>query len=784
MKQGKIELLFVITELYKGGAEVALINLLKSLDKNIYSVDLLIMSQKTNCGSLIGLVPAWVCVCNAGITNLELGFDGSETEFLCGSTTAIEFVSGKHYDMAFSYGEWGRHNFVSDHVDAKEKNLWIHTDITAVPSFNEKVFFDTFSKYRFYIFVSDLVKQAAIKKFPFLDKKAIVIHNILDQQELIHLSEEYLPDIIGAPWTNNIITVANIRNEKGYKRILATAKELSRRNFDFRWWCIGKFSDECLTTEILDEIKMADLSDKLILLGPKDNPYPYVKKADLFVLLSDYEAWPLATAEAMLLGVPALATATTGAKEHIRNNVNGILTSFDINDIANHIIEYFIDVDLRNSIKKEVKTYSLKCQNNHEFIDFIDNRLPERKAKMIERLDFDQNTPYVAVEAAIHLNRYAIAKPYCKGKSVLDVASGEGYGSFLLNRWGASHVEAIDIDDDTVKKAQALFGSEDVHFQCHKAEALPFESYSFDLITSFETIEHLEKPEEFLKEIKRVLKPGGVIILSCPNDPYYYKTEEEFNPFHKRKYTYFEYKDLVEKYLGNHVQYYLGFAADGFLNIPMTKSTEPSTDGFVAKKDMFETLNYTECHNALFIESDRYINHWNSNYYVGIWGADSQKCDINTVIYPREFFLELKDQDISLLKGISGWEKKEKKYKMLLDTKDEELEKAQEDKEIEIEALKEYLDNKWDEEVEALKQTCKGLQLESDRLSMMVDLVTKEKNALRENAYNNYNQFLQVHNEYEALQTELDIMKSTKGYKLLNLIYRFRCKIRVIFHKR
>ena len=107
--------------------------------------------------------------------------------------------------------------------------------------------------------------------------------------------------------------------------------------------------------------------------------------------------------------------------------------------------------------------------------------------EMIERLDFSGKEKYSAVEATIHLNRYAMARPYVAGKRVLDVASGEGYGSFLLRRWGAESVEGIDVDEQTVETATRLFGGDGVHYQCHTAEQLPFEDHTFDVVCSFET---------------------------------------------------------------------------------------------------------------------------------------------------------------------------------------------------------------------------------------------------------------------------------------------------------
>lgn len=793
MECEKTKLLFVVTELYKGGAEVALVNLLKKLNQVDYSIDLLILSQKKFDNSLVEQVPRWVQVCNAGILNLKAGFEGTEDEFLYGGNIAQDFVKNKSYDIAFSYGEWCRLDFVAKYVIAKEKNVWIHTDIAVAPNFNEDRFFSTFSDYRFYIFVSETTRINAVEKYPFIQKKTIVIHNILDKEELENMASAPISEFKNV-WTHKIITVANVRYEKGYQRIFEVAKELKQRNFEFEWFCVGAFSDSGLANEISNGIKSNGLEKHLYLLGAKENPYPYIAHSDLFVLLSDYEAWPMAMAESMLLGVPALATSTSGAKEHIKDQKNGLLTSFDINEIADKIQFFFEEKDLQNQIKKEVCSFGKDINGFLEFDGFMEERMPRRKT--MERLDFGQQVPYNSIEASIHLNRYAMTRPFCKDKRVLDVACGEGYGSFLMKQWGALQVDAIDIDESTVKKAQHLFGSDNVRFHCHTAEELPFESYTFDLITSFETIEHLDNPEKFLKEIKRVLRPGGTILLSCPNDPYYYKADDEGNPFHKQRYTYFEFKELAERCLGNHVKYYLGFAVDGFLNMPLEKSTVPDENGLPITNSMFELFNYTECSSALFLESDRLINQWNSNYYVGIWGAIPPNFEISAAVFPREFFVEHKDEDISLRKEMTNWTSEKNSMKALLEEKEVEIKKIREDVAIEMESLREYQNHNSNKAYKDLKHECDTAHLETDRLSLMLELITKEKDCLSRSASSNYNQFMQINSLYELakedinkntvlykqVKTELDIMKSTKGYKILNLIYRFRCKMRAIFH--
>lgn len=355
---------------------------------------------------------------------------------------------------------------------------------------------------------------------------------------------------------------------------------------------------------------------------------------------------------------------------------------------------------------------------------------------MIERLDFGDQTPYNAVEATIHLNRYSMVKSLCEGKRILDAACGEGYGSYFLKKWGAKEVFGLDVDADTVKKAEHLFGSPEVKYQCHTVEELPFPDYYFDMVVSFETIEHLDHPEKFLQEIQRVLKPGGMIVLSCPNDPYYYASMEDFeNPFHKRQYTYFDFKELAERYLGKHVDYYLGVSVNGFLNMPISRATEPSEE---QPDNMLEMLNYTECSSALCVKQDRYINHWNCNYYVGIWGGDEKCIGITTAIYPREFFAKVEDQDIELVKQIQKWRQ--------------------------LDGVKSLTD---------LVEKMRVEKLKAERFATMVELLNKEIAVLRE-------QNDKVYHDNALITGELEGIKQSKGWKILRILY----KIEGLFRRR
>lgn len=414
--------------------------------------------------------------------------------------------------------------------------------------------------------------------------------------------------------------------------------------------------------------------------------------------------------------------------------------------------------------------------------------------EMIERLDFSGKQKYSAVEATIHLNRYAMARPYVAGKRVLDVASGEGYGSFLLRRWGAESVEGIDVDEQTVETATRLFGGDGVHYQCHTAEQLPFEDHTFDVVCSFETIEHLDHPELFLQEIRRVLKPGGNIILSCPNDPYYYKQGTPGNPFHKRQYTYFDFKQLAEKYLGQRVRYYLAYALNGFVNLPIEESTLPPEGGEESPlpTDMMEMFNYKDAVQAVCVSGERYLNHWNANYFVGIWGPNNST-SINASIFPRETFIEIKDEDEEFLREVArlkeDFEKhtaQEAEYARQLEETKAVFKQREEDYKQQLEAGKAYIEHIKEE---AARQAHVA-ELEQQRTSMMLGLVNKEKDMMQQSYARDYAELTRLREQYNQLSTEnaqhceeLRLIHASRGFKLLNMGYPIKKRIWKIFGK-
>ena len=153
-----------------------------------------------------------------------------------------------------------------------------------------------------------------------------------------------------------------------------------------------------------------------------------------------------------------------------------------------------------------------------------------------------------------HLHRYAIAARFCAGKRVLDIASGEGYGSALLAQT-ASEVVGVDVDQRAVDHARHAYYAANLRFMRGSTTEIPLADGAVDVIASFETIEHVGEHERMLDELRRVLVPGGVLIISSPNKLVYSDEPGFENPFHEKELYFSELRDLLVRRF-RHVAFY------------------------------------------------------------------------------------------------------------------------------------------------------------------------------------------------------------------------------------
>jgi len=182
--------------------------------------------------------------------------------------------------------------------------------------------------------------------------------------------------------------------------------------------------------------------------------------------------------------------------------------------------------------------------------------------KFVERLilEHEENPEFIQ----LHLARYEFAKHFVQSKRVLDVACGSGYGSAMLKEAGASTVVGIDVSPEVIEYARAHFNGTGAEFAVGDAEDLSLYR-DFDVVVSFETIEHLRHPETFLAEITRSLSSQGTLIVSTPQREKGTLHDKPQNLFHLREWTLEEFQQLLSKYFHHvniHGQY--GFAKMGF----------------------------------------------------------------------------------------------------------------------------------------------------------------------------------------------------------------------------
>jgi SAM-dependent methyltransferase len=157
-----------------------------------------------------------------------------------------------------------------------------------------------------------------------------------------------------------------------------------------------------------------------------------------------------------------------------------------------------------------------------------------------ERIVPDETEPGIV---ALHLKRYEFALPWCRGRDVLDGACGVGYGTAHLAR-EAGRVVGVDRDEGAIAYARAHYAAANVEFRVADLLDLDLPDASFDVVCSFETIEHLPDPDAFLLEVTRVLRPGGTFLVSTPRSDE--TTRRPDNPFHELELSAADFASLLE----------------------------------------------------------------------------------------------------------------------------------------------------------------------------------------------------------------------------------------------
>lgn len=285
-----------------------------------------------------------------------------------------------------------------------------------------------------------------------------------------------------------------------------------------------------------------------------------------------------------------------------------------------------------------------------------------------------------------HLARYAFASRLARGKRVLDAGCGTGYGSAELAKVALS-VNAVDVAPEALAWAREHFPLPNLCFEQASATSLPHADASFDLVVSFEVIEHLEDWAAFLREVRRVLVPCGQFIVSTPNRLYYAETRERTgpNPFHVHEFDYAEFRAELGAVFP-HISLFLENHAEGVVFQPVDGSAPAETRVDAGEPQPEE-----------------------AHFFVAVCAHRPQTGNPTFVYLPRAAnLLRERERHIDLLEGE-------------LRTKDEWLEKAKGELaalNVEHGALKEELEqrNRWAQELNVRLDTAAAqiLQLQDE----------------------------------------------------------------------
>ena len=362
--ESKTSVAFLINQLFKGGAETALVNLLRTMDETLFDVDLIIFDQLDLPGSisLIPEVPSWVHVVNIAENEKQTAFVKKAIFKVERKLTGVqpfrqgvkEYLQGRYYDAVISYGEWFSSALAARYANARRKYVWIHADMDKAAFLHPDILryrgmFDGF------FFASRHSMEAAQKKYPELIGHSYVVPNRVDSEKILTMSEETPAVSIPDDGLPLLVTVANIREEKNHLREVEAMRRLYAEGVRFRWVNIGSLANAPVVARLRQSIRSAGLEEYFLLPGAIENPYPIMRRADAVCVLSDHESWSMVITEAKALGVPVIATRTSGALEQIKDGESGILTAFSSEDIAEKIRTFFSDPTLGEYIRRTLK---------------------------------------------------------------------------------------------------------------------------------------------------------------------------------------------------------------------------------------------------------------------------------------------------------------------------------------------------------------------------------------------------------------------------------------------
>lgn len=358
-----------------GGAEMSLIGLLGALNPERVTVDLFVYSHQgplmkfiPDYVNLLPEVPSYAVIERPMSEALRRGLLGVVTGRLLaklncrrfrrhypakGDDAAIMQYVGDYvtpwlprinpdveYDLCISY--LTPHNIGRDKVRAKKRLAWIHTDYSTV-DIDVVRELPVWGAYDHIASISHDVTSSFLNAFPSLSDRIIEIENILSA-DFVHSRAERSVEL---PETVRLLSIGRYCTAKNYDNVPDICRRLRLQGVDAKWYIIGFGGSEEL---IRQRIAEAGMEEHVILLGKKDNPYPYIKACDIYVQPSRYEGKSITVREAQILCKPVAVTNYPTASSQIKNGVDGVIVPLDNEGCARGLADFIADTALQQRI--------------------------------------------------------------------------------------------------------------------------------------------------------------------------------------------------------------------------------------------------------------------------------------------------------------------------------------------------------------------------------------------------------------------------------------------------
>lgn len=253
----------------------------------------------------------------------------------------------KHYDIALSF--FRSFDYIVEKVDAEIKVGWVHTDYTQVGE-PIKPLEDDYSRMDYIAAVSDGCAESFEKLFPRLANKIITVENILSREFVLKQSVKIdVSEEMPIDGSLKLLSVGRFCDAKNFDNIPIICKKIREQGVPVKWYLIGFGVDEKLIRQRIIE---AGMQENVIILGKKDNPYPYIKSCDVYVQPSRYEGKCVSVREAQLLGKPVVITRYATCSSQLDEDVDGVIVPMDNAGCAAGIVELLQNPEKMNHLSE------------------------------------------------------------------------------------------------------------------------------------------------------------------------------------------------------------------------------------------------------------------------------------------------------------------------------------------------------------------------------------------------------------------------------------------------